>query len=84
MRALEQGLPLVRSANTGISAMIDPYGRIVQQLDLGTAGYFDARLLAAIQPTIYARFGEWIWFIFAILLLFGTVINTVRPVREID
>jgi apolipoprotein N-acyltransferase len=84
MRALEQGLPLVRSANTGISAMIDPYGRIVQELDLGTAGYFDARLPAAIQPTIYARFGEWIWFIFAILLLFGTVIYAVRPVGEID
>jgi apolipoprotein N-acyltransferase len=58
MRAIEQGLPLARAANTGISAMIDPRGRIVSRLGLGVAGYFDAVLPAALPPTFYARFGD--------------------------
>lgn len=58
MRAIEQGLPLARAANTGISAMIDPYGRITHEIKLGEAGYVDAPLAAALQPTIYSRFGD--------------------------
>ena len=55
LRAIEEGLPVVRAANTGISAVIDPAGRIVAQLGLGIEGVLDARLPAAIAPTIYAR-----------------------------
>jgi len=58
MRAIEQGLPLARSANTGISAMIDPYGRVRAQLPLNTAGYLDARLPKALPPTLYSRTGD--------------------------
>ena len=58
MRAIEQGLPLVRAANTGISAVIDPVGRIVAGLGLGVEGVLDANLPAAIPPTIYARIGD--------------------------
>ncbi|WP_420134111.1 apolipoprotein N-acyltransferase [Rhodopseudomonas sp.] len=58
MRAVEQGLPLVRAANTGISAVIDPVGRIVGRLGLGVEGVLDATLPAKIPPTIYARVGE--------------------------
>lgn len=63
MRAVEEGLPLARAANTGISAMIDSYGRITAQLDLGTAGALDAQLPLALPPTIYARFGDLIFFL---------------------
>jgi apolipoprotein N-acyltransferase len=58
LRAIEQGLPLVRAANTGISAVIDPYGRIVARLGLGLEGVLDSSLPSAIAPTIYARSGD--------------------------
>jgi apolipoprotein N-acyltransferase len=58
LRAVEQGLPVVRAANDGISAVIDPLGRIVARLGLGVEGVLDSTLPAAIAPTIYARFGD--------------------------
>ena len=58
LRAIEEGLPLVRAANTGISAVIDPVGRIVASLPLGTEGILDAQLPQAISPTLYARYGD--------------------------
>jgi apolipoprotein N-acyltransferase len=58
VRAIEQGLPLVRAANTGISAVIDPLGRVVKDLPLGIEGVLDAPLPQPIAPTVYARFGN--------------------------
>jgi apolipoprotein N-acyltransferase len=58
LRAVEEGLPVVRAANTGISAVIDPSGRIVAQLGLGLEGVLDANLPAALPPTVYARLGD--------------------------
>jgi len=58
LRAIEQGLPLVRAANTGISAVIDPMGRVVARLDLGIEGVLDSTLPAAIAPTVFARTGD--------------------------
>jgi len=58
LRAIEQGLPLVRAANTGISAVIDPVGRVVAQLGLGVEGVLDSTLPAAIAPTVFARTGS--------------------------
>jgi apolipoprotein N-acyltransferase len=58
VRSIEQGLPLVRAANTGISAVIDPLGRVLKSLPLGTEGILDASLPRPIGPTLYARFGD--------------------------
>jgi len=55
LRAVEEGLPVVRAANTGISSVIDPSGRIVARLGLGIEGVLDAGLPTALPPTIYAR-----------------------------
>jgi apolipoprotein N-acyltransferase len=58
LRAIEEGLPIVRAANTGISAVIDPLGRITMQLALGTEGVLDAALPQALPLTLYTRFGD--------------------------
>ncbi|MEA2928374.1 MAG: apolipoprotein N-acyltransferase, partial [Hyphomicrobiales bacterium] len=58
VRAIEEGLPLVRAANTGISAVVDPLGRIVASLPLGIDGVLDAPLPRPIDPTPYVRFGD--------------------------
>jgi apolipoprotein N-acyltransferase len=58
IRAIEEGLPLVRAANTGISAVVDPLGRVINALPLGVEGVLDAQLPQPIARTIYARTGD--------------------------
>lgn len=58
VRAIEEGLPLVRAANTGISAVVDGYGRIMNELGLGEMGVLDAALPEPIKTkTFYAHTG---------------------------
>ncbi|MCI0599339.1 MAG: apolipoprotein N-acyltransferase [Beijerinckiaceae bacterium] len=56
LRAIEEGLPMIRAANTGISAVIDPYGRVIAELPLGREGVLDSNLPKAIAPPVFARF----------------------------
>jgi apolipoprotein N-acyltransferase len=58
VRAIEQGLPLVRAANTGVSAVIDPVGRVIKSLPLGSEGVMDASLPRRVNATFYARAGD--------------------------
>jgi apolipoprotein N-acyltransferase len=59
VRAIEEGLPLVRAANTGISAVIDPVGRVITSLPLGSEGVIDSPLPRPVGLTPYARIGDW-------------------------
>ena len=60
LRAIEQGLPMVRGAATGISAIVDPYGRVLAALPLGPEGIVDGHLPAPIAPPPFARFSLWL------------------------
>ncbi|MEZ5840300.1 MAG: apolipoprotein N-acyltransferase [Hyphomicrobiales bacterium] len=73
MRAAEQGLPVVRAANTGISAVIDGYGRLRASVPLGQPGVIDAELPAALETPIAANYGaEIFWLVVATLMtIFG-------------
>ena len=68
LRAIEQGLPVVRAANTGISAVIDSQGRILRRLPLGEQGVIDSPLPVAISTTAYGKWGDWL----LVLLLAAT------------
>jgi apolipoprotein N-acyltransferase len=79
VRAIEEGLPLVRAANTGVSAVIDPMGRIVNSLPLGTEGVLDAVLPRSISPPLYLRTGD---ATVGLILALGLVILIRRRVRR--
>ena len=76
--AIELGLPLARAANTGISAVVDPVGRIVNSLPLGAEGVFDSPLPRAIGAPIYARVGDAPAFIIMLMALIAVVRRRLR------
>jgi len=74
LRTIEEGLPLVRAANTGISAVIDPYGRVIASLPLGVEAVLDADLPRAIARPLYARTGDAGF----LLVMLGSILMTLR------
>jgi apolipoprotein N-acyltransferase len=60
IRAVEEGLPLVRVANTGISAVIDGYGRIIAALPLNEIGVLDSPLPISLTPPPNTSWGNWL------------------------
>jgi len=69
MRAIEQGIPLIRAANTGISAVIDAQGRVLASIPLGTAGFIDVPLPERLPATLYSQTGDWSALALILLLL---------------
>ena len=59
LRAIEEGLPLVRAANSGISAIVDPYGRVLGSLPLGVADVLDGPLPEPLPPPFFAQHPAW-------------------------
>ena len=79
LRAVEEGLPLVRDANTGISAVIDPHGRILARTALDEETWLDADLPARIVGgTLYGRFGD-AAFVLMLAACFGGAVIARRP-----
>lgn len=76
MRAVEQGVPLVRVANTGITAVVDSVGQIVSYMPLGAKGFLDVRLpVSQADPTFYAQYGG----VLVKLLIILMIIFILRP-----
>jgi apolipoprotein N-acyltransferase len=79
-RAIEEGLPMVRATPTGISAVIDAFGRTIpsQTLGEGAFGVIDAPLPPALQPTLYSRFGELPFLLMLLASLSGARLEALR------
>ncbi len=77
--AIAEGLPLVRAANTGISGVVDPVGRIVNSLPLGAEGILDSGLPKAIGPTLFVAFGEYPLVLFLVVSLIAVGRRRFRP-----
>jgi apolipoprotein N-acyltransferase len=75
LRAIEEGLPLIRVANTGVSAIVDPWGRVLNFLPLGAEGVIDGRLPLPTTPTVFSRRGRAafpaLWLLMLLIALFG-------------
>lgn len=82
IRAVEEGLPLVRAANTGIPAIVDPYGQVVARLDVGVAGIVDGELPQALPPTLYARLGDTTTGAIAVFLIAIAAVANFRRRRQ--
>lgn len=79
LRSVEEGLPMIRAANTGVSAVIDGYGRILASLEMEREGVIDHVLPPARAETVYARWHDWtLLTLLAILALF---VALARPKR---
>ena len=78
VRAIEEGLPIVRAANSGISAVIDAYGRVRANLALGLRDFIDTDLPVAISAPLFVRYGNVI--LLAMLLMCAVVL--VWPLRS--
>jgi len=82
LRSVEEGLPLVRVANTGISAVVDPYGRIIASLPLGTDGVLDTTLPKPLGHTFYAQMGDLTFFVaLGFLLVVLLLSQRLAPLR---
>ncbi|SDR24793.1 apolipoprotein N-acyltransferase [Pseudovibrio sp. Tun.PSC04-5.I4] len=83
IRAVEQGVPLVRAANTGISSLVDSNGRILAKVVLNKVGSFDSELPKLLKPTLYARMGDSIfWGIILVLVSLLLVMQKLLPTRR--
>ncbi len=78
VRAIEEGLPVARSTNTGISALIDSRGRILAKLEFGKRGVLDVRLPPPSPPTVFSRVGDAPMFAATFLLLLLSIWSKFR------
>jgi apolipoprotein N-acyltransferase len=80
-RAIEEGMPIVRATPTGVSAVIDAYGRVLPgaRLDLGGLGVIDAPLPSALEMTPFSQSGN-LWF--AAMLIFSILVAATYRMRR--
>jgi len=80
-RAVEQGIPLIRVANTGISAVIDPWGNIVSQTRMNESAYLDVNIPGIRSATFYSKYSDWPILMF---IFFGIAFCVVLKIKDIN
>jgi apolipoprotein N-acyltransferase len=83
LRSAEMGLPMIRVANTGVSAMIDATGKLTEWVPLGEAGWRDAALPPPLPETVYARHGDAPMLVFLGVLLALSLWRNRRRARTV-
>ena len=78
VRAVEEGLPLVRAANSGISSIVDGHGRVIASLGLGRMGVVDGDLPVSLPQTLYARFGDLVFIVLLMSCAGGALLTKVK------
>ncbi|MEO9598993.1 apolipoprotein N-acyltransferase [Parasphingorhabdus sp.] len=78
LRAIEEGLPVIRSTPTGISAVIDANGTVTDSIPMGQAGRIDGRLPTAKSATVFARYGNTLPLGLAVVLLISAIAIAIR------
>ena len=73
-RSIEEGVFIARSANKGISAFIDPNGRVLKSLNMGESGNIELNFPHFSQPTLFSNYGNKIFFLIILLYIFVTLI----------
>jgi len=81
LRAVEEGLPMIRAANTGISAVIDPYGRVLAALDMEREGIIDHVVPPARKVTPFGRWHDWTLLVLLVLLAVPLIVKG-RPIVQ--
>ncbi|MES2607720.1 MAG: apolipoprotein N-acyltransferase [Pseudomonadota bacterium] len=74
IRAIEEGMPLVRVANNGLSAVIDPCGRVAHKLGLYDIGFIDFELPKALPTTLYNRIKEGAFWALLMVAFVGAIL----------
>jgi apolipoprotein N-acyltransferase len=81
LRAIEEGLPLARDGDNGVSAMFDPYGRVTARLDLDAVGVLDVSLPKPLPPTLYSRYGDATFFGLLLLIVAAIGCDRLKTLR---
>jgi len=82
LRAVEEGLPLLRAANTGITVAFDSRGHEIARIEMEEAGFRTVTLPGAMSATVFSRFGLWVPGILAAILLAFGFSRSVRQSHE--
>jgi apolipoprotein N-acyltransferase len=77
---VEEGLPLLRAANNGISAVVDAHGRLIATLGLNARGTIDASLPSALTLTTYVRLRDWTFVALALFFASAAIVLIRRQV----
>jgi apolipoprotein N-acyltransferase len=83
MRAVETGLPLVRSANNGVSMIVDPYGRVLKRTPLFVQTTLEGMVPKPLAPTPYVRWGDWFIILSLIVMALAVVLRIIRRRRPL-